>query len=124
MWTLLITDVLFYLLLAAVLLYVGYTVRSARLRETWRRVFARPMGAATAIILLAFVVIALLDSIHYQPPVTNAAGEVVRYGPEVISAFDALVTPLRTYGEKTYSAPFATHLYVKEMVPQEDSSTI
>src|SRR5699024_3321547 len=59
-----------------------------------------------------------------QPPVTNAAGEVVRYGPEVISAFDALVTPLRSYGEKTYSAPFATHLYVKEMVPQEDGSTI
>ncbi|MDN5782876.1 MAG: ABC transporter permease [Luteimonas sp.] len=123
MWTPLITDILFYLLLLGLVAYIGYTVRSARMREPWRRVFGRPMGAATVVVLLAFVGIALLDSIHYKPPVTNAAGEVVRYGPEVISAFDALVTPLRSHGEKTYSAPFATHLYTKEMMPQPDGGT-
>lgn len=123
MWTPLITDILFYLVLIGLAAYIGYTVRSARMREPWRRVFGRPLGAATAVILLAFVTVALLDSIHYRPPVSNEAGEVVRYRSRVISVFDALVAPLRTHGEKTYSAPFATHLYVKQMVPQPDGTT-
>src|SRR5699024_4293543 len=96
MWVPLWTDVLLYILLAGIALYVGMTVRSTRLREPWRRVLGRPMGAVTAVILLAFLAVTVLDSIHYKPPVTNEAGEVVRYGPQVISVFDALVTPLRT----------------------------
>lgn len=123
MWTPLITDLLFYLVLIGLAVYTGFTVRSARMREPWRRVFGRPMGAATVVIVLAFVSVAFLDSIHYKPPVTNAAGEVVRYGPQVISVFDAVVAPLREHGEKTYSAPFAAHLYVKQMVPQPDGTT-
>lgn len=123
MWTPLITDVLFYLLLLGLLVYIGYSVRNARLREPWRRVFARPMGAATMVIVLAFVSVAVLDSIHYKPAVVNDSGAVVRYGPQVISVFDALVTRLRRHDEKTYSAPFATHLYVKQMVPQPDGTT-
>src|SRR5699024_3299363 len=96
---------------------------SGRTREPWRRVFGRPMGAATTVILIAFIAVAVLDSVHYKPAVTNDAGDVVRYGPQVISVFDALVTPLRTRDEKTYSAPFATHLYVKQMVLQDDGTT-
>src|SRR5699024_7773373 len=96
---------------------------SGRTREPWRRVFGRPMGAATTVILIAFIAVAVLDSVHYKPAVTNDAGAVVRYGPQVISVFDALVTPLRMHDEKTYSAPFATHLYVKQMVPQGDGTT-
>lgn len=123
MWVVLWTDALLYLLLAGLALYIVMTVRSARRREPWRRVLGRPMGAVTAVLILAFMAVTILDSIHYKPPVTNAAGEVVRYGPQVISVFDALVTPLRKQGEQTYSAPFATHLYVKQMVPQSDGTT-
>lgn len=123
MFTPLATDILFYLLLIGLGVYIGYTVRSARMREPWRRVFGRPMSAATVVILLAFITVAVLDSIHYKPPVTNQAGEVVRYGPQVISVFDALVAPLRQHDEKTYSAPFATHLYIKQMVSRPDGTT-
>lgn len=123
MWVVLWTDALLYLLLAGMALYIGMTVRNARQREPWRRVFGRPMGAVTMVVLLAFMVVTVLDSIHYKPPVTNEAGEVVRYGPQVISVFDALVAPLRKQGEQSYSAPFATHLYVKQMVPKPDGTT-
>src|SRR5699024_9092719 len=116
------TDLLLYLLLAGLTTYGFITLRSARLREPWRRVFARPVGAATAVMLLAFLAVAVLDSVHYKPPVTNDDGTVERYGPEVISLFDALVTPLRVHDEKTYSAPFATRLYVREMVTQDDGT--
>ncbi|MEQ1668253.1 MAG: ABC transporter permease, partial [Sulfuriferula sp.] len=35
---------------------------------------------------------------------------------EVVSVLDSLLQPLRAYDEKTYSAPLAQHLYVKENV--------
>ncbi len=124
MWHPLITDVLLYVLLLGLAFYVVHAARHARLREPWRRVFGRPMGAATAVILGVFLAVTVLDSIHYQPPVTNASGKVVRYGPQVVSVFDTLTAALRKHAEKTYSAPFATHLYVKEMVTQPDGRTV
>src|SRR5699024_7890808 len=34
-----------------------------------------------------------------------------------------LVSPFLTRTEETFSAPFATHLYVKQMMPQADGTT-
>ncbi|MDN5937736.1 MAG: ABC transporter permease [Salinisphaera sp.] len=123
MWVVLWTDALLYLLIAAVLLYALMTVRTPHLREPWRQVFGRPLGMATTLVLIAFVSVAVLDSIHYKPPVYSNSGEFLRYGTRIISTFDALVTELREDAEKTYSAPFAVHLYVKQMVPIGDGET-
>jgi len=41
----------------------------------------------------------------------------------VLSLFDVLVGALRTQKEKTYSAPLATHLYVREAVEGPDGNT-
>jgi peptide/nickel transport system permease protein len=43
---------------------------------------------------------------------------------EVLSVLDVLVGPLRTRVEKTYSAPFATHLYTRENIEQPDGSML
>lgn len=115
MWVVLWTDALLYLLLVGLAAYVVLTARRPRLREPWRRVFGRPMGAVTAVLLVAFLVVAVLDSVHYKPPVYDDAGQVTRYGPQVISVFDSLVMPLRHHDEATFSAPFATHLYTRQM---------
>jgi peptide/nickel transport system permease protein len=61
---------------------------------------------------MAYVCIGLLDSVHYKK------GD----NPEIISLFDDLVGGLRTREEKTYSAPFATHLYSKEAIELADGS--
>jgi peptide/nickel transport system permease protein len=42
----------------------------------------------------------------------------------VRSALDALLTPLREKVEKTYSAPFATHLYAKETMTGPDGREV
>ncbi len=68
------------------------------------------------LVLSLFVLVGLLDTLHYRAALPEKnSGETV-YSPEVLSVFDKLVTPLRTQTEKTYSAPLAVTLYAKESV--------
>ena len=110
------TDGLIFLLLAAVLAFVWFIRRHEPLLAPWRRVAKRPMAMGSAVVLLVFVVIGLLDSLHYRPRLEGGAADKPQYAVEVLSVFDALLTDLRTQHEKTYSAPLATHLYAKEFV--------
>lgn len=110
------SDVLVWLLLAAGLGFGVLIARSPPLLAAWRRVGANRVGMAAATVLLVFIGIGLLDSLHYRVQLDGKAGEPVRYGVEVLSVLDALATPLRTRNEKTYSAPFATRLYAKESI--------
>ncbi len=112
----LITDALIFLLVASVLGLVWYIRRHAHLLAPWERVARNPMAMASAMILLVFVVIALLDSLHYRPRLSENESNQVQYGVEVLSVFDALLPKLRTQQEKTYSAPLAMHLFAKEFV--------
>lgn len=113
---LLTTDLLIFLLVASVLALVWYIRRHAHLRAPWARVARNPVAMGSAMVLLVFVVIALLDSLHYRPRLPGGNLNQPQYGVEVLSAFDALVPNLRTQQEKTYSAPLAMHLYAKEFV--------
>jgi peptide/nickel transport system permease protein len=77
------------------------------------------MAALT--VLLAFVAVGLLDSLHYRPRLDALNGQAAAgYSTEVRSALDALLQPLKAATEKTYSAPLATHLYAKETVELPD----
>lgn len=108
------SDVLVWLLLAAVIGLALLIARIPPLLAAWRRVGASRSGMASATVLLAFVLIGLLDSLHYRPALDAQPGEPVRYSIEVLSVLDAFAVRLRTEHEKTYSAPFATHLHAKE----------
>ncbi|NMG29245.1 ABC transporter permease [Aromatoleum evansii] len=114
------TDALFFLLLGIGVVTIVHVRREAPLRAAWRRVGSRPSGMAAAVILLAFLVIGLVDSLHFrqQLPTTEGApaNAPIAYSSEVLSALDMLLAPLRTRVEKTYSAPFATELYARETV--------
>lgn len=110
------SDVLVWLLLAAGIGLGALISKSPPLLAAWRRVGANRMGMASATILLAFLLVGLLDSLHYRVALEGKPGEKTQYGIEVLSLLDALAAPLRTKNEKTYSAPFATRLYAKETV--------
>jgi peptide/nickel transport system permease protein len=71
---------------------------------------------ASATVLLAFIAVGLLDSIHYRLALDGKPGQKTQYAIEVLSLLDALAAPLRLRSEKTYSEPFATRLYAKETV--------
>ncbi len=111
------TDALLYILVAVVLAFILYARRKPYLRDPWTRVFSRRLASASAVILLAYVLIGLLDSLHYRLALQdNGGGGEVHYAAEVLSALDYLLGPVRTQTEKTYSAPLATHLFTKEAV--------
>jgi peptide/nickel transport system permease protein len=73
------------------------------------------------LVLSLFIVIGLLDSMHYRValPDKNGSGQKV-YAAEVLSVFDVMVGDLRTQTEKTYSAPLAVYLYAKESMETAD----
>jgi len=112
--TFLWTDIMVYLLVTVIVVSVVYIASREHLLAPWRSVFKRRLGMAAFMVLLVYVCIGLLDSIHYT------RGD----NPEIISLFDDIVVDLRTQEEKSYSAPFATHLFAKEMIELADGSTI
>ena len=111
------TDKLIFLLLTAVVGFALFARRREHLRAPWRQVGRSPIAMASLVVLAGFVFIGLLDSMHYRPSLPRSAqGEPAGYSTEILSVFDRMVTHLRDMEEKTYSAPFATHLFVKETV--------
>jgi peptide/nickel transport system permease protein len=118
------SDVCIWLLVLAGIAAGWGSCRQPPLAAAWKRVGQSRSGMAAATILLAFVLVGLLDSLHYREQLPVKAGEKVSYSVEVLSALDRLLLPLRTRVEKTYSEPLATRAYAKEMmeVRQADGS--
>lgn len=109
------SDLLIWLLVLAAIALGVASSRNPPLRAAWRRVGQSRRGMAAATVLVAFVAVGLLDSLHYRPRLASTeAGQPIAYAVEVLSALDALLTPLRTREEKTYSEPLATRSYAKE----------
>ena len=124
-YVLLKTDLLFYILILAALGYVLYARRHEHLLAPWKQVVRRPLGMSAAVILAVYLLIAVLDSIHFYPALDQAGknGET-QYATEITSLFDLIMEPVRIEQEKTYSAPFATRLYSKEMITLPDGKTM
>ena len=117
-FVLLWSDALLFVLIAAIVALTLWARRQDALRAAWGRVAQDGMAMAAATVLAVFVVIGVLDSLHYRPQLEAQAGAPAgapaRYAVEVNSALDALLSDLRQRSEKTYSAPLATHLFSKE----------
>src|SRR5690606_11635361 len=110
------TDIALFLMLAGVLAYFWRVRRSRTLRATWARVGRDAPAMCSAVVLCAFAVVGLLDSIHFRPqlpPVPAAAPDAPPiYAPAVQSALDSLLAgPGLGQPEKTYSAPLATRQF-------------
>ena len=117
------TDILIFTLLGAVVGFALYARRREHLRAPWRQVGRSRVAMASLVVLGFYVAIGLLDSMHYRPSLASKGqGEQAEYSSEVLSVFDRLVMHLRRMQEKTYSAPFATHLFVKETVETADGT--
>jgi len=117
------TDALVFLLVAAAVGAGFYIRRREYLLASWRRVGESRAGMAALTVLLAFVAVGLLDSLHYRARLEAVGGKAAAgYSTEVRSALDALLQPLKAATERTYSAPLATHLYAKETVELPDGS--
>ena len=142
------TDVLVWLLVAGVAGYAWHCRRHPHLAAPWARVFRSRAAAASAVALLAFLVVGLLASLHYRPalsagspataapatpPATAGAAKAApakaadparAYSGEVLSVLDTMMPGLRGRTEKTYSAPLATRLFSREMIETPDGRQV
>jgi len=123
------TDVLIFVLVAIVVVFALYARYHEHLRAPWRQVFRSRTGVASLLVLSLYVLIALLDSVHFRLPLATKVGAAQataitqqqdHYSVEVLSLLDMVVKPLREQGEKTYSAPLATELFARETVESAD----
>jgi len=118
------SDALVFLLLAAGIACAWYVRQREHLLLPWRRVAQSATAMVSLLVLSLFLLIGLLDTLHYRVALPeNNNGKTV-YSPEVLSAFDKLVTPLRTHTEKTYSSPLAATLYAKESIEMPDGKVL
>lgn len=115
-------------------------LRNPLQRQRWRAILSRSPAMASAILLLVYLAIALVDSIHFRPmlPATQStpagtASAVITdpgtgdgtdlYAASEISLLDLLLTNIRLAEERSYSAPLAIYGYSKERVETAAGST-
>ncbi|MGZ8175471.1 MULTISPECIES: ABC transporter permease [Methylobacter] len=108
------TDALIYLLIVVMLALGLYLRGKEHIKRPLQQIGSSKIGMISLVVLLFFVLIGLLDSVHFKPADDKKN--------EIISLLDDWATPLREHGEKTYSAPFAITLYSKEMMMLADGS--
>lgn len=137
------TDALIYLLLFTLVAFFSYVRSKPHLVAPWRQVLRRPLAMTALVILSAYVLVGLLDSVHFRKalPLQNVTSQnanvknmtqavvtendaTQHYSVEVLSLLDVIADPIRQRIEKSYSAPLAAHLFSKDMVEQADGSTV
>ncbi|MEW5892326.1 MAG: ABC transporter permease [Pseudomonadota bacterium] len=118
------SDALLFLLVAVLIGFLLHVRRHEHLRAPWARVGQSRVGMATAVVLAVYAAIGVLDSLHFRPALPAEPGQPVQYGNEVLSVLDLMAKPLRSQVEKTYSAPFALHLYAKENLTLADGRQV
>jgi peptide/nickel transport system permease protein len=118
------SDALVFLLLATCALMIWYVRSQEYLLLPWRRVAKSSVAMVSLLVLSLFLLVGMLDTLHYRVALKDkSAGQTV-YSPEVLSVFDKLVEPLRLHTEKTYSAPLALTLYAKESVTDAQGNVV
>ena len=99
---LLLTDKCFLIVLLLTLVLLLRGLRKEHIRRALQAIFKKPVPMCSAIILLFFLIIGVIDSIH------------VRTEAKSLSILDQILSPLGDVYEKTYSEPLALTLYSSE----------
>lgn len=118
------TDAMIFLLLATILAGAWHIRKWPHLMLPWQRVATSNMGMVSLLILSLFIMVGLLDSLHYRVALPEKNNGQTVYSAEVVSAFDALANGLKSRTEKTYSAPMAVYLYAKESMETPDGKIL
>ena len=111
------TDMVLWMMLVGLLVYIVQVRRDASLRATWRSVFVSPAAMASTVVLGAMLTMTLADSVHFRRALPQRAGTVLAFETRTESLLDLAVMPLIKSRESSYSMPLATHGFTKETVP-------
>jgi len=141
------SDILIFLLVAALGLFVLQLRNNPQAKKRWASVFHSKVGLSSFIVILFYVSIALLDSLHFRealPPVSLTSDEkaltsdesqqssqpdtgqsqAVAYDNQIKSVLDVILADIEKNHEKTYSAPFAIYSFSKENMTLADGTVV
>ncbi len=121
------TDLIVYLVAGAAL-YMGY--RGLRDRgPVFQEIKRNRLAAISMVLLSLYLGVALMDSVRWRAHAVGDNGSVITakdgksvYEGQALSLLDRAFSGLRTDTEKTYSAPFANRLFVKETMEGPDKT--
>lgn len=123
------TDLIVYFLIAMIIYFAIGVRREGTLKTAWHELKRNRLAMVSMAILAVYLGVALLDSIRYRDAVVDGNGAAVRsaqgstvYSPQALSLLDRAFAGSRLDTEKTYSAPFAAHLYTKESIELADGT--
>jgi peptide/nickel transport system permease protein len=117
------SDTLIFLLVAALCLFFLRLRNDPQTREHWRQVFSTRLGMVTFTVIMVYVGMALLDSMHFRralTPMEGTAGHEVFYDNKATSVLDVLLDGMGDRFERTYSAPFALKSFEKQDMKDEN----
>jgi peptide/nickel transport system permease protein len=120
--TYILTDLFVYTIFLAIAVYTWRVMRNPQQRANWSLVFRRPVAAVSGLIILFFLVIAALDSLHYRPALPAAPGQTATVYGEPRSVLDAALGTLSSARERSYSQPLAYQAFRKETFEQNGVS--
>ncbi|HEV8078138.1 MAG TPA: ABC transporter permease [Marinobacter sp.] len=121
------SDALIYLLVISLVLFFYSLRKDPQIRERWSQVFSSSLGMITFTIIATYILVALLDSLHFRKALENPAGAVsqeVFYDNKVTSVFDVLTGGMGERFERTYSSPFALQSFEKENLQDAEGNDI
>jgi peptide/nickel transport system permease protein len=119
------SDALIFLLVFSLSLFFLQLRKNPQTRERWRQVFGTRLGMVTFTLILLYVVLALLDSMHFRralEPVTGAPAVETFYDNKVTSVLDVMLAGMGNRFERTYSAPFALKSFEKQNMKDESGA--
>lgn len=105
------TDCLIFILFFSLAVFFFLTYRLAHWRNSWHYVAKRKLAMIALVLLAAYSLIMLLDSIHFRILSSSNSVDINSY--QVQSLLDVLLRPLGQQNENSYSAPFALFSSVK-----------
>ncbi len=121
------SDALVFMLVAVLTLFFYRLRNDPQTRERWGRVFSSRLGMVTFTIIMVYVGIALLDSLHFRRALDNPEGlgtAEVFYDNKVTSVLDVLLGGMGERFERTYSAPFALKSFEKSNMKDAQGNVI
>lgn len=118
------TDALIYLLVFAVLAFIWYAHRHEHVMAPWRQVAQSRVAMGAWVVIALYLIIGLCDTLHFRAATGQDEQGKTLYSTQIQSVLDVILKPLKEKREKTYSAPFATHLYSKETIELPDGRQI
>jgi peptide/nickel transport system permease protein len=121
------SDALIFLLVIALSLFFYRLRRDPQTRDRWGEVFSSRLGMVTFTVILVYVGIALLDSLHFRRALEAPQGletEEIFYDNKVTSVLDVMLFGMGDRFERTYSAPFALKSFEKKNMKDEQGNTV